>query len=102
MKIMRNTATRRGKQLLAATAFSAAALTALLIPGPADAHAIAGNRVFPATMAVDDPGVSDEFDSQYGHLTVPETTATRPPIQCGSSGTRRLRPALGSRSAART
>ncbi|MEO6973007.1 MAG: hypothetical protein ABI135_06280 [Rhodoferax sp.] len=71
MKITHNTATHRSKHLLAATAVSAAALTALLAAGPADAHAIAGNRVFPATMAVDDPGVSDEFDFQYGHLTVP-------------------------------
>nr|WP_240648106.1 hypothetical protein [Pararobbsia silviterrae] len=39
--------------------------------GGAQAHAIAGDRVFPATMAVDDPGVGDEFDLQYGHVRVP-------------------------------
>ncbi|GAC1547085.1 MAG: hypothetical protein NVS3B11_04740 [Collimonas sp.] len=32
------------------------------------AHAIAGNRIFPATMAVDDPGVGDELDLQFGHI----------------------------------
>ena len=30
-----------------------------------------GDRVFPATMAVDDPGVGDEFDFQYGHIKSP-------------------------------
>ncbi|MEO7129169.1 MAG: hypothetical protein ABI040_09960 [Rhodoferax sp.] len=68
---MHNNLIRPGKRLLVASAFSAAAVTALFAPASADAHAVAGNRVFPATMAVDDPGVSDEFDSQYGHLTVP-------------------------------
>ncbi len=40
---------------------------ALLAPSAASGHAIAGNRVFPATMAVDDPGVGDEFNAEYGH-----------------------------------
>lgn len=35
------------------------------------AHAIAGDRVFPATMAVDDPGVGDELDFQFGHIRTP-------------------------------
>jgi hypothetical protein len=35
------------------------------------AHAIAGDRVFPATMAIDDPGVGDEANLQFGHLRVP-------------------------------
>ena len=35
------------------------------------AHAVVGDRVFPATMAVDDPGVGDEFDFQYGHIKSP-------------------------------
>lgn len=33
----------------------------LLAPALAHAHAIAGDRVFPATLAIDDPGVSDEL-----------------------------------------
>ena len=32
------------------------------------AHAIAGDRIFPATMAVDDPGVGDELNFQFGHI----------------------------------
>lgn len=44
---------------------------ALLCPAAASAHAIAGDRVFPATMAVDDPGVGDEVDFQYGHIKAP-------------------------------
>ncbi|VWD28261.1 hypothetical protein BLA17378_07123 [Burkholderia aenigmatica] len=34
----------------------------------ANAHAVVGDRVFPATMTVDDPGVGDEFDTQFGHI----------------------------------
>lgn len=32
------------------------------------AHAIAGDRVFPATLAIDDPGVGDELNAQFGHV----------------------------------
>jgi len=39
-----------------------------LLPVNAAAHAVAGNRVFPATMAVDDPGVGDEINLNFGHL----------------------------------
>jgi hypothetical protein len=42
----------------------AALLTAvigLFIYSQADAHAICGNRLFPATLAIDDPGVGDEL-----------------------------------------
>lgn len=35
------------------------------------AHAIAGNRIFPVTLAVDDPGVGDELDFQFGHIRTP-------------------------------
>lgn len=34
---------------------------ATLAASPALAHAVAGNRIFPATLATDDPGVSDEL-----------------------------------------
>jgi hypothetical protein len=41
---------------------SGLAIAWLLYPThPASAHAIAGDRVFPATIAIDDPGVSDEM-----------------------------------------
>jgi hypothetical protein len=33
----------------------------LLAPSLAEAHAICGSRVFPATLAIDDPGVTDEL-----------------------------------------
>lgn len=42
--------------------------SALLAPAVSHAHAIAGDRVFPATMAVDDPGVGDEMNFQFGHV----------------------------------
>ncbi|MCX8253184.1 hypothetical protein RHAL1_00747 [Beijerinckiaceae bacterium RH AL1] len=43
----------------AAGAFAAAAL--LLGASSASAHTIVGDRVFPATLAIDDPGVNDEL-----------------------------------------
>ena len=57
---MRNVLTR------AAFGLAMASLTPL-----GHAHAVAGNRIFPATMAVDDPGVGDELDVQFGHIRTP-------------------------------
>ncbi|MBB5200405.1 hypothetical protein [Glaciimonas immobilis] len=34
-------------------------------------HAIAGDRTFPVTLAVDDPGVGDELNFQFGHIRLP-------------------------------
>jgi hypothetical protein len=53
---------------LGALALSAAAL---FTPSLAGAHAIAGDRVFLSTMTVDDPGVGDEANVEYGHQRVP-------------------------------
>jgi hypothetical protein len=39
----------------------ALAAAALLAASPAFAHTIVGNRVFPATVTIDDPGVNDEL-----------------------------------------
>jgi hypothetical protein len=49
----------------------AAAASMLMFPSIVSAHAIAGDRVFPSTMAVDDPGVGDEANLQFGHQRVP-------------------------------
>ncbi|HUC63233.1 MAG TPA: hypothetical protein VMF53_14885 [Alphaproteobacteria bacterium] len=38
-----------------------AGIGALAAPGPAWAHAVCGDRVFPATLTMDDPGVGDEL-----------------------------------------
>src|SRR5271166_1566922 len=35
-----------------------------LIPQPAESHGISGNRLFPGTMAFDDPAVADELMMQ--------------------------------------
>jgi hypothetical protein len=45
--------------LACAGAIAAAATLACI--SPALSHTIIGNRVFPATLAIDDPGVNDEF-----------------------------------------
>lgn len=50
---MRNLILRAGAAGLAALSVSDAA--------PASAHAVVGNRFFPATLATDDPGVADEL-----------------------------------------
>ncbi|CAM2153019.1 conserved protein of unknown function [Pararobbsia alpina] len=55
----------------AAPWLAAGLLAATLLPLRAHAHAIAGDRIFPATMGIDDPGVSDEFNLQFGHQRVP-------------------------------
>ncbi|MGF6301410.1 hypothetical protein OKW43_007692 [Paraburkholderia sp. WC7.3g] len=68
---MHTISTRGGKPLLTAAIVSAATSSLLLIPSLAAAHAIAGDRVFPVTMAVDDPGVGDEANLVYGHQRVP-------------------------------
>jgi hypothetical protein len=71
-------------------AFVAAHLAAVLIfagaammPGTAAAHAVAGDRVFPATLAIDDPSVASEVslptvdwfpDPRGGSGTIPNET----------------------------
>lgn len=40
---------------------AALAVPALLAAAPAGAHTIVGDRVFPATLTIDDPGVNDEL-----------------------------------------
>lgn len=60
---------------VACTAYAACGACALAgliaAPSTAQAHAIAGDRVFPSTLAVDDPGVGDEANFEYGHQRVP-------------------------------
>ncbi|RKE37879.1 hypothetical protein B0G76_4160 [Paraburkholderia sp. BL23I1N1] len=62
---------RHGKPFFATATISFAATALLLASSSAAAHAIAGDRVFPSTMAVDDPGVGDEANFEYGHQRVP-------------------------------
>ena len=45
--------------LACAGAFAAAAILAGI--SPASAHTVIGQRIFPATLTVDDPGVDDEM-----------------------------------------
>lgn len=68
---MQTQATRSALPLRAASLVAATASVFLFAPSFASAHAIAGNRVFPSTMAVDDPGVGDEANLEYGHQRVP-------------------------------
>jgi hypothetical protein len=68
---MQTQTTRSAIPLRAASLVAAASSVFLFTPSLASAHAIAGDRVFPSTMAVDDPGVGDEANLQYGHQRVP-------------------------------
>jgi hypothetical protein len=67
---MNATFMRRGTPLLVTTIVTSAA-AALAIPSTVTAHAIAGDRVFPSTLAIDDPGVGDEANLEFGHQRVP-------------------------------
>ncbi|QYD67976.1 hypothetical protein KZJ38_16990 [Paraburkholderia edwinii] len=49
----------------------ALSIVSAVLPSQARAHSIAGDRVFPATMTIDDPGVGDEANLQFGHIRVP-------------------------------
>jgi hypothetical protein len=55
-----------------ATLLAAAGAACLAGSPAASAHAVVGDRIFPATMTVDDPGVDDEFDTQFGHIKSPD------------------------------
>lgn len=46
----------------------------LITPLPVWAHAIAGMRVFPATLSFDDPGVANEFSTNFSHANAFGTT----------------------------
>ena len=48
----------------------------LASPGPVSAHAIAGMRVFPATLSFDDPGVANEFNVTFGRLEADNVTSS--------------------------
>ncbi|MFM0043451.1 hypothetical protein PQR05_21910 [Paraburkholderia sediminicola] len=71
---MQTQATRSAIPLRVASLVATAASAFFFAPSLASAHAIAGNRVFPSTMAVDDPGVGDEANFEYGHQRVPGDT----------------------------
>lgn len=69
---MRNPFTTPRRALSVALAPAIAGLLSIaLTPSCASAHAVVGDRVFPATMAVDDPGVSDEFNTTFSHIKTP-------------------------------
>lgn len=62
---------RHGAPWFAAAAVSVAGAALLFAPAPAAAHSIAGDRLFPSTLSIDDPGVGDEANFEYGHQRVP-------------------------------
>ncbi|MEM5387926.1 hypothetical protein VSR68_30705 [Paraburkholderia phymatum] len=68
---MHTRSTRRPSRRAALSLIATILTTAAMLPQHAQAHAIAGDRVFPATLAVDDPGVGDEANLLYGHIRVP-------------------------------
>ncbi|WP_244816477.1 hypothetical protein [Caballeronia sp. Lep1P3] len=68
---MNTQSTRRATARAACSLIAAALGVIAMLPHSARAHAIAGDRVFPATMAVDDPGVSDEANLVFGHIRAP-------------------------------
>lgn len=65
-------------RLRAALLISAPCLSILCFSNPAYAHAIAGNRIFPATLATDDPSVASE-------ITLPAVTWFPAPIDASGN-----------------
>jgi hypothetical protein len=55
-----------------ATLIAAGALACFAASSAASAHAVVGDRIFPATITVDDPGVDDELDTTFGHIKSPD------------------------------
>ena len=68
--------------LACAGAFATAAL--FVGVGPAFAHTVIGNRIFPATLTIDDPGTDDELTIPAFAYTFSSTT-TYPPLD-GAQG----------------
>jgi hypothetical protein len=68
--------------LACAGAFAAAAIFAGI--GPASAHTVIGNRIFPATLTIDDPGVDDEFTIPTFVYTY-SSSPTYPPVDGAQS-----------------
>ena len=64
-------------QLIRSLPLCAAGL--LVLPADALAHAVCGERVFPATLGIDDPGINDELSFR------PSPTCLRTPTVRGSS-----------------
>jgi hypothetical protein len=66
-------ALRRNAASARAVFITAATIAAWLGYMPAaSAHAVVGDRDFPVTLSVDDPGVGDEANVQYGHISSPD------------------------------
>lgn len=67
-------------RMRAAFGGASAAACAALLASPAAAHGVAGDRFFPATLAVDDPAVADELSlptvSRFTTGDVPAATET--------------------------
>lgn len=55
---------------------TASVIFALLVPGCASAHGFAGKRFFPATLAVDDPFVTDEAGVLFSNRKIPNGGGT--------------------------
>ncbi|HKK13564.1 MAG TPA: hypothetical protein VKA14_02780 [Gammaproteobacteria bacterium] len=61
-----------------------------IVPAPAFAHAVAGMRVFPATLSFDDPGVANEFAVNDGQLKAGGATTNTLSLAYSKTVTRRF------------
>ena len=77
-----------------ALAGALASLTTSCLAGPAFAHAVCGNRIFPATLAIDDPGVSDELALPTMSF-VPKNSDGVQEVDASLSYTKTILPGLG-------
>jgi hypothetical protein len=64
----------------------------LALPADAMAHAVCGERVFPATLAIDDPGINDELSIPTLTYLPSNSDGARSSMWARSAGPRPLHP----------
>lgn len=75
------------------TLFTSAILTGLIVVAghtTAHAHAVCGNRLFPPTLTIDDPGVGDELSLPTVNYTPSGSTGGNPLTQYGFEWDKRI------------
>ena len=74
------------------TAGALAGAAAALWLTPAYPHAVCGDRIFPATLAIDDPGVTDELTAAHSFSGCRRTPTASQELDIGAAGRRRSFP----------
>ena len=79
-----------------ASAAACAAAAAALWLTPAYPHAVCGDRIFPATLAIDDPGVTDELTRADGPVCSLQNSDGVDELDVSGSWTKTISPGMPS------